>query len=524
MNSGSVKKDFQAEVEATDAQRQGKVRPLFNSDKVENMASNKDESQGFHHEIEALLVEQVNQNPESLSARAKLLEFYFTNRHSEDFLREAHHLQRTCKRSDDPQLWDSLAEMGKRLMPDEQLFMTMGDGIEFTFDLPDDYEEESAYKRLGEDDHYKPYFARLIAYRNKNQDHGAVMLELEKTLRQFLCRPTPMLHAERLSAQGGGAQIFVKREDQGAAWGQLMIAITGQALLAKRMGMRVLVTASTNGFRGVAMATIARGLGMRAIVFADSRIEVEQPGNLLRLALLGADVMKIDMSNEEEGADIRQYALDYCLPEANHAFMVTGLDALPTPYPDLHLEFQSVIGRECIRQVKNLADRVPDLVVTRAGDNADAIGAFAPFLRRSETRLACVSTLSDFAQHDDGADTWDLTKQNLRHSPHANERKRMMSRVLEGLQYPSVRREHAWLKNTGRVEYPEVNQAQVKQAIRDFSKEEGFIPGIGTAHALAYAQLQAAEMSPEQAVVVVTSENTDLSIEPIAELVGIKPE
>ncbi|MGB1580504.1 MAG: pyridoxal-phosphate dependent enzyme [Nevskiales bacterium] len=486
------------------------------------MASAKDESQSFHHEVEALLAEKVRQDVGSLQTRAKLLEFYFTNRRAEDFLREAQVLQRACKRSDDPQLWDSLAEMGKRLMPDEQLFMTMGDGIEFSFDLPGDVEEESAYKRLGEDAHYKPYFDRLSQYRDAHRDHAATMQELEQTLRQFLSRPTPMLHAKRLSELGGGAQIFIKREDLGASWGQLMIAIIGQALMAKHMGMRVLVTASTNGFRGVVMATIARALGLRALVFVDSRIEVEQPGNLLRLALLEADVVKIDMSKEDEDADIRQHALDYCLPEPNSAFMITGLDALPTPYPDLHLEYQSVIGRECIRQVKSMANRIPDLVIARAGDNADAIGAFAPFLRLADTRLACVAILDDLSEHDNGADTWDLTKQNLRHSPHATERKRMMSRVLEGLQYPSVRREHAWLRNTGRVEYPEVNQSQVKQAIRDFSKEEGFIPGIGTAHALAYAQLQAAQMSPEEAVVVVSSESADINIEPIAALAGIK--
>lgn len=498
------------------------------------MENSEPDSQGLHQDLVPLLLDRIEVQPEDIGLRLQLLELYYSDRNKAGFLNEARALNKACKRSQDPEGWGAVVSMGKRLLPEEQLFLTMGEGIDFDFDVSTPPSKE-LYQRIGEKPEHAPYFEVLNERYMKLQDHAGFMKALEAELSEVINRPTPMMHARRLSEHLGGAQIYVKREDLSARYTQLTISVLGQAMMAKRLGYSRLVTTSVNGFRAVMTASIARRLDMQVQVFVDARANAEQPGNLKRLHLLGAEVETVNMGTgrqahdvhdaavDWDGDDIREIALDYCAQSPNEHFMVTGLDALPGPYPSLQTEFQAVIGRECMRQVFAKMKRLPDLIVARAGDNPDAIGAFAPFLKRKESRLACVPILEELKEHEESPEQARVfSMESPHHVKRTEGRIRAMARALEGLEYPSVIREHQWLKATGRVEYPEVSRATVIKAIREFSELEGLIPAMATAHVMAFACEQAEKMSPDEAVVIVTSERTELGIDPVAELVGVR--
>jgi tryptophan synthase beta chain len=175
-----------------------------------------------------------------------------------------------------------------------------------------------------------------------------------------------------------------------------------------------------------------------------------------------------------------------------------------------------VIGREVRRQLSMQPNKLPNLLVARAGDNADAIGFFQPFLPDPRVRLACVQTRSEFTKKGPVSSANDPFKDSM----NSSERK-VASVIMEGLEYPSVTREHAWFKASGRVEYPEVSEDAVKHIISECGRLEGLIPPIQTAHAIAWACQEAYRMPPDQNVVIALREAMDKDIWEIGKAMGI---
>lgn len=466
-------------------------------------------SEGLHGDLEQLLKGQIQASPKDVTPLVRLIELYFDDCRREDFLSAVKRLEKKFGRDSYKNHWKEVQRMGRKLLPNESLFMSESDSFEFE-DVESDW-KAGARKRLGEDDKYAEFFATLAEAYEQQRKAGAYVRELDKELQHTLNRPVSMMHARQISKRLGGAQIYLKREDLSPPFTHLGISVTGQAVLARRLGKKNLVTASTNGFRAVMVTSIARRMGLKALVFLDENAVDEQPGNMRRLELMGADVHTISRDILKTG-DLREVALEYCMREPDNSFMVMGLDGAPPPYPQILMESAAVIGRETLRQIHAETNGLPSLLVTRGGDNADAIGFFAPFLSLKQTRLACIAPIANLVEQPGQHSDLVFTRNYPMHKVAGSRQKRTAKRLLEGLEYPGVSREQAWLMATGRVIYEQVTHEQVIQAVRDFSKCEGMIPAMETAHALAYACEQAGRMKADESVVVLIAEQVDKDI------------
>ncbi len=479
------------------------------------MSTGGSQTPSFHEQMEQLLREQLKAQPRNHTARLKLLELYYEAGRAGAFLREAEELAGlTPDKAASPE-WQKCASMGRMLLPEAPLFSTSGsDRIEFVgagFSglAP---EEKPQVRRLGDDPRFIRHFDELArafeAVRSDPPFHAMLDLELTYLAR----RPSSLLHARRLSQKIGGAQIYLKREDASPRDTQLIISVVGQALLAQRLGRKTLVTSTIDGRRGVAAASIAARLGLEAAVFMDNERNSRHTSNVFRMWLLGAHIMPIADERGTEAQSAREAALKYWARNADRSLMVFGLEGAPEPYPQMAREFASSIGRECLRQVRVLAKRAPDLVVARGGANSDALGLFPPLMAESQVRLVCVEPA---VPPRGGEDPADPTKYGL-----TVEKQRLAQGILEGMEYPSVVREHRWLRESGRVEYVRAALDLAKNAIRDLSYYEGITPAVETAHALGWACQAAAQMKPEQAVVVMVAEDVEKDIWDIGRLMG----
>jgi tryptophan synthase beta chain len=475
------------------------------------------EPPSFHDQLEGLLTEQLKAQPRNQAARLKLLELYYETQRAAQYLRAAQELSDlTPNKAASPE-WQKCASMGRMLLPEAPLFTTQGsDRIEFVgagFDQAPVQQHTAAERRLGDDVRFSKHFADLArgfeAVRSDTQFQATLDMELTYLAR----RPSSLLHARRLSASLGGAQIYIKREDVSPRDTQLIISVVGQALLAQKLGRKTLVTSTIDGRRGVVTASIAARLGMKATVFMDADNSARQTSNVFRMWLRGADVQPTAVERGE-AEDAREAALKYWARNPTQSLMVFGLEGAPEPYPLMAREFASSIGRECLRQVRVAARRAPDLVVARGGNNADALGLFPPMIGEKQIRLACVEPLRERGQTD-VAETLDPTKQQLPPEKH-----KVAQSILEGTEYPSVVREHRWLRETGRIEYATASLDAAKKAIRDLSYFEGITPAIETAHALGWACQAAAAMQPDQVVVLMMVEDAEKDIWDIGRLMG----
>ncbi|HVT34769.1 MAG TPA: pyridoxal-phosphate dependent enzyme [Nevskiaceae bacterium] len=468
-----------------------------------------DKNSSFYVDLEKLLRQQLQVEPRSKDLRLKLLELYFDTSRSEDFLREARNLAQDIRNKSSSAEWQRAANMGRMLLPDHDLFrLEIADKVEF-IEQSAPAVRQRVKKRFGEG--HAAYFERL------GKDYDAVrtdpkfLADLDLQLVHVANRPSSLMHAQRLSEYLGGAQIYFKREDLSPAGTYLTISVCGQALLAKKLGRTTLVSASSNGLRGVITASVAARLGLKCVIYMDGKDMHLQSSNVFRMWLMGATVTAADPHTYHKG-DVRETALEHCARDGS-CFMVLGLDAAPQPYPMMGLEFAAVIGRETRRQLAG-ARRVPSLLVARAGENADAIGFFQPFLREPQPRLACVATRSEFTR--EASATHDPFK-----APLSAAEKLRAGVIMEGLEYPSVTREHAWLKASGRVDYVDISEDAVKKAIGDCGRLEGLIPPIQTAHAIAWAIAEARRMEPTETVAVILRESMDRDIWEIGRAMGV---
>ena len=470
-----------------------------------------DGSTSFYGDLEKLLRTQLEQEPRSKDLRIKLLELYFETARPEEYLREARFLAQDIRDKSSSPEWQRAANMGRMLLPDHELFrLAIGDKVDFIEQSPATVRQR-VKKRFGES--HASYFERLLKDYETVRTDPKFLAELDLQLVHVANRPSSLMHAPRLSEAGNGAQIYFKREDLSPAGSYLTISVVGQALLAKKLGRKTLVSSSSNGLRGVITASVAARLGLKCVIYMDGKDMHLQSSNVFRMWLMGATVTAADPHTYHKG-DVRETALAHCAREPG-SFMVLGLDAAPQPYPMMGLEFAAVIGRETRRQLAG-ARRVPNLLVARAGENADAIGFFQPFLREAQPRLACVATRSEFTREEKPGAIRDPFK-----APMSAAEKQRAGVIMEGMEYPSVTREHAWLQASGRVDYVEVSEDAVKKAISDCGRLEGLIPPIQTAHAIAYGIQEARRMEPTETVVVALRESMDKDIWEIGRAMGI---
>jgi tryptophan synthase beta chain len=365
-----------------------------------------------------------------------------------------------------------------------------------------------------------------VLYRRLAAD-PAFQAELDEDLARYVGRPSPLYEAQRWSGDIGGARIFLKREDLNHTGAHKINNTIGQALLAKHMGKRRVIAETGAGQHGVATATIAARLGLECQVFMGEEDVRRQALNVYRMKLLGADVIPVT-SGSRTLKDAMNEAMRDWVTNVDDTFYIIGTVAGPHPYPMLVRDFQCVIGREARHQSLQQTGRLPDALVACVGGGSNAIGLFHPFLEDSTVAMYGVEAGGHGLSTNQHAAPLTAGTPGVLHGNRtylmqdADGQIMHTHSVSAGLDYPGVGPEHAWLKDNGRVHYVVANDDEALRAFHTLTRVEGIMPALESAHALAYAGKLAADMTPDEVIVVNLSGRGDKDIHTVAQIDGIE--
>ncbi|MFI8713114.1 tryptophan synthase subunit beta [Brevibacillus brevis] len=360
-----------------------------------------------------------------------------------------------------------------------------------------------------------------IAFEEARRDPAFVQ-ELNGLLSEYAGRPTPLTYAERLTKAVGGAQIYLKREDLNHTGAHKLNNALGQALLAKRMGKKSIIAETGAGQHGVASATVAAKLGLSCKVFMGEEDIRRQSLNVFRMKLLGAEVIPA-VSGSRTLKDATNEAIRHWVSHVEETFYVIGSVVGPHPYPYMVREFQKIIGEETRSQVLQMLRRLPDEVVACVGGGSNAIGMFYPFIQDESVSLRGVEAAGKGMDTEKHAATLTLGRPGVIHGSLTYLLQDESGQVQEahsisaGLDYPGVGPEHAYLKDSGRVTYTSVTDAEALEAVQVLCQTEGIIPALESAHAIAEAIKRAKEMSSDKLLVICLSGRGDKDVLTIQE-------
>lgn len=368
--------------------------------------------------------------------------------------------------------------------------------------------------------------AELENLYNDLKDDPAFLREFDLDLAHYVGRPSPLYEAARWSDMIGGGRIYLKREDLNHTGAHKVNNTIGQALLAKYMGKKRVIAETGAGQHGVASATVAARLGLECHVFMGEEDVRRQALNVYRMKLLGAEVIPVT-SGSKTLKDAMNEALRDWVTNVDNTFYIIGTVAGPHPYPMLVRDFQSVIGREARAQSLAMTGKLPDALVACVGGGSNAIGLFHPFLSDNEVAMYGVEAGGKGVETGEHAAPLSAGIPGVLHGNRTylmqddNGQIMHTHSVSAGLDYPGVGPEHAWLKDIGRVNYVDATDTEALAAFHRVTRVEGIMPALETAHALAYAEKLAAEMTPDQHIIVNLSGRGDKDILTVAEIDGI---
>jgi tryptophan synthase beta chain len=354
----------------------------------------------------------------------------------------------------------------------------------------------------------------------------AFWAEYDKDLKHYVGRPSPLYFAERLTKRYGGAKIVLKREDLNHTGAHKINNTIGQALLARFMGKPRIIAETGAGQHGVASATVAARLGLECHVYMGVDDIKRQSANVYRMKLLGANVIAVE-SGSRTLKDALNEALRDWATNVDNTYYIIGTAAGPHPYPRMVRDFQAIIGREARAQSLEDFGRLPDALVACVGGGSNAIGLFHPFLRDEGVAMYGAEAGGEGLETGRHAASLSAGRPGVLHGNRTYLMTDDAGQIVEthsvsaGLDYPGVGPEHAWLKDIGRVNYVPVTDQDALTAFRELTRLEGIIPAIESSHAVACACKLAAEMSPDQFIVVNLSGRGDKDIQTIAAIDGI---
>jgi len=357
------------------------------------------------------------------------------------------------------------------------------------------------------------------------KDDQSFQSELRNLLTNYAGRPTPLFYASRLTEHAGGAKIYLKREDLLHTGAHKINNTLGQVLLARRMGKQRVIAETGAGQHGVATATVCALFGLDCVVYMGAEDMRRQALNVFRMELLGADVREVDAGSRTLKDAINEALRDWVTNVADTYYLL-GSALGPHPYPLMVRDFQMVIGRETREQVLKMESRLPSVLIACVGGGSNSIGMFHPFLSDESVRMIGVEAGGsgpELGQH--------AARFNVSGGGRPGVLQGTMSYVLQdkngqiaathsvsaGLDYPSIGPEHAFLHDSGRVEYTSVSDSEALAAFKLLSQLEGIIPALESAHAVAQAIKIAAEMDREQLVVVNLSGRGDKDVNSVKE-------
>ena len=352
---------------------------------------------------------------------------------------------------------------------------------------------------------------------------------LDHLLKTYVGRPTPLFHASRLSGELGGAQVYLKREDLAHSGAHKINNALGQALLARRMGKRRLVAETGAGQHGVATATAAALLNLECVVYMGTEDIARQHPNVLRMRLLGAEVLPVASGSCTLKDAINEAIRDWVTHVSDTHYLL-GSALGPHPYPTMVRDFQSVIGREARLQILAQAGRLPTQCIACVGGGSNAIGLFQAFLEDNGVGLVGVEAGGEGIQSGRHAARFadpHRGRPGVLHGTYTYLLQDEDGQVLPthsisaGLDYPAVGPEHAYLHETGRAEYTFIDDFQALEAFQRLAQVEGILPALESAHAVAEAIRRAPELGSEELLLVNLSGRGDKDLDTVMKALGM---
>ena len=365
-----------------------------------------------------------------------------------------------------------------------------------------------------------------VAYAEAKADpkFQAQVAEMRK---QYVGGPTPLYHAERLTKEMGGAQIWLKREELAFTGAHKINNAVGQGLLAKRLGKKRIIAETGAGQHGVATATVCALMGLECVVYM-GKVDVDRQSlNVFRMKMLGARVVPVESGQQTLKDAINEAMRDWVTNvETTHYLIGSAIG--PHPFPTIVRDFQAVIGIEARQQCLDQIGRLPDIVVACVGGGSNAIGMFHAFVPDKEVKLMGVEAAGDGVDTNRHSATLALGTPGVLHGTRTYLlQDTSTGQIIEthsisaGLDYPGVGPEHAFLKDSGRAEYIAVNDKQALEGFKMMCKTEGIIPALEPSHAIYQTMQLAKSMRPDQIVCLNLCGRGDKDMHSVAKAMGV---
>jgi len=356
----------------------------------------------------------------------------------------------------------------------------------------------------------------------------AFQADLTRYLTHYVGRPSPLYLAERLTETCGGAKIYLKREDLNHTGAHKINNCMGQILLAKRMGKTRIIAETGAGQHGVATATVCALFGLECVIYMGATDIERQKPNVFRMKLLGAEVKPVT-SGAGTLKDAMNDAMRDWVANVDTTYYLIGTVAGPHPFPAMVRDFQCVIGEEVKDQLEaQEGRRTPDSLVACIGGGSNAMGLFHPFLDEPSVRMTGVEAAGhglDTAKH---AASLSGGKPGVLHGNRTYLLQDADGQIAEahsisaGLDYPGIGPEHAWLRDSGRVDYVSVTDQEAVQAFTRLTELEGIIPALESSHAIAHAMKTAPDLPRDHVMVVNLSGRGDKDVATVAQSMGVE--
>jgi tryptophan synthase beta chain len=349
--------------------------------------------------------------------------------------------------------------------------------------------------------------------------------ELTRFSTHYAGRPSPLYFAERLTEHLGGARVYFKRDELNHTGSHKINNCLGQILVARRMGKTRIIAETGAGQHGVATATVCARFGLQCVVYMGAKDIERQKPNVFRMRLLGADVRPVEQGTGTL-KDAMNEALRDWVSNVDSTYYLIGTAAGPHPYPTMVRDFQSVIGEEVRAQLQEAEGRLPDSLVAAVGGGSNAIGLFFPFLDDADVKMFGVEAAGKGISSGEHAASITGGAPGVLHGnrtyllqDEGGQIKDAHS-ISAGLDYPGIGPEHAWLHFQGRVEYVSVTDNEALEAFHLCCKQEGILPALEPAHALAHVMRTAPQLPKDHLLVMNMCGRGDKDVFTVADAMG----
>jgi tryptophan synthase beta chain len=362
---------------------------------------------------------------------------------------------------------------------------------------------------------------------NEAREDPEFLKELDLYSRTYVGRPSPLYFAERITEELGGAKVYLKRDELNHTGAHKINNTLGQILLARRMGKTRIIAETGAGQHGVATATVCARFHLPCVVYMGRTDMERQAANVFRMKLLGAEVVPVD-SGTATLKDAMNEAIRDWVANVENTFYIIGTVAGPHPYPYMVREFQSVIGQEVRWQMEEAEGRLPDSLVACIGGGSNALGLFHPFLDDPDVDIYGVEAAGHGIESGEHAASLNGGRPGVLHGNRTYLLQTDDGQILDaysisaGLDYPGIGPEHAWLHESGRVNYLSATDEEALDAFQWCTRKEGIIPALEPAHALAVVRKLAPDLPRDHLMVMNMCGRGDKDVATVAKRLGVE--